>query len=262
LKLAISGKGGVGKTTLAAVLARLFARDGRRVFAVDADPDTNLALMMGYPEPQAVPSLAGMQDLIEERTGAKAGSYGVFVKLNPKVDDLPEKISVDVDGVRLAVMGVVATGGTGCACPENVLLKNFIDHLFLERDDVVIMDMEAGVEHLGRATARAVDAFLVVVEPSRKSVETAVKVKKLASDIGVRTVLAVGNKVSSDDERDFLASALAGIPITGMLPADVAVKRCDARGVLDLEEAADFVRAVAKVKLNIESMLDSEEPAE
>ena len=167
MKIAISGKGGVGKTTLAALLIDYFRSQGKKVLAVDADPDANLALALGIPDPENITPLSQMKEMIAERTDSKPGSMGGFFKMNPKVDDIPEKYSRQVDGVKLIVMGGVKKGGSGCICPESVLLRTLVTHMVLLRDEVVVMDMEAGIEHLGRATAQGVDKLIIVVEPGR-----------------------------------------------------------------------------------------------
>jgi CO dehydrogenase maturation factor len=230
MKIAISGKGGVGKTTLASLLSRIFAEAGYSVIAIDADPNSNLAATLGIPNPDDITPISEMSTLIEERTGAKPGKTGSFFKVNPKVDDLPEKYSFKYNGVRLMVMGRIKQGGTGCYCPENALLQALVTHLLLGRDEVVIMDMEAGVEHLGRATARAVDRLIVVVEPGRRSVETARRIKKLAEEIGLHNIAAVGSKIRNQSERDFLTSSLPDFEFLGFIPYDQAVVDADLAG--------------------------------
>ena len=164
MKIAISGKGGVGKTLLASLLAKIFSESGYSVLAIDADPDANLAANLGFPNPDAIVPISELNELIEERVGAKPGQSGSFFKLNPEVDDLPEKYSAKFHGIRLMVMGRIKRGGTGCYCPEGALLQALLAHLLLQRDEVVILDMEAGIEHLTRGTAKAVDWLIVVVE--------------------------------------------------------------------------------------------------
>ncbi len=230
MKIAISGKGGVGKTTLASLLSRIFAEAGYSVIAIDADPNSNLAATMGVPDPEEITPISEMSELIEERTGAKPGKSGGIFKLNPKVDDLPEKYSLKSNGVRLMVMGRIKQGGTGCYCPENSLLQALVTHLLLGRDEVVIMDMEAGVEHLGRATARAVDKLIVVVEPSRRSVETARRIKKLAEEINLHNIAAVGSKVRNKSEREFLTASLPDFEFLGFLPYEQALVEADMAG--------------------------------
>jgi CO dehydrogenase maturation factor len=227
MKIAISGKGGVGKTLLASLLSRTFAEAGYSVIAIDADPDSNLAATLGFPHPEKIVPISEMSALVEERTGVPAGKASSFFKLNPKVDDLPEKYSLKYNGIRLMVMGRVKKGGTGCYCPENALLKALVTHLLLGRDEVVILDMEAGVEHLGRATAKAVDKLIVVVEPGRRSIETAQIIKRLAKEIGLDNIAIVGNKIRSQADREFLTSSLPGFEFLGFIPYDQALIEAD-----------------------------------
>jgi len=226
MKVAVAGKGGVGKTTLAAVLARRWAAMGRSVIAVDADPDGNLPSALGVPPGRLPRPIAGMRDLVRER----AGEGGGFFTMNPKVDDLPAKYSVEADGVRLLVLGTVETGGKGCLCPEGAVLKALMQHLLLRIPEDVVLDMEAGLEHLGRASARGVDAMVVVVEPGLRSVQTALRIRTLGADIGIRRVVAVANKIRGPGETKVLRSALEGIPLLGVLPYSAALARADLQG--------------------------------
>ena len=229
MKIAITGKGGVGKTTLTALLAQTYADQGRDVLAVDADPSPCLAGALGFPpELRArLHPIAEMDELIEERTGAKPGTIGGFFTLNPRVDDIPERFSILHRGVRLLEMGSVDLGGSGCICPESAMLKTLFTHLLFRKDDILLLDMYAGVEHLGRATVDFVDAMLVVVEPTRRSLGTAVQIKKLANDIGLQRLYLVGNKVRNDDEAKFLENETPGLPVLGYLPADLKVQEAD-----------------------------------
>ena len=187
MKVAVTGKGGVGKTTFAAILARLYADEGRSVLAADVDPDSNLGLALGLTEEEvsSIVPISKMRDLVEERTGANR--LNRFFKMNPQVSDIPDKYSRDINGVKLLVMGTVETGGSGCVCPEHVMLKAIMESLVFRKDDVVVMDMEAGLEHLGRGTAGMMDQFIVVVEPGARSVQTYGNVKRLAADLGSGT---------------------------------------------------------------------------
>jgi CO dehydrogenase maturation factor len=261
MKLAITGKGGVGKTTLTALLAQVYADAGRDVLAVDADPSPCLAGALGFPEElrAKLHPIAEMDELIEERTGAKPGTVGGFFTLNPRVDDIPERFSVVHRGVRLLEMGSVDMGGSGCICPESAMLKTLFTHLLFRKDDVLLLDMYAGVEHLGRATVDFVDAMLVVVEPTRRSLGTAAQIKKLANDIGLTKLYLVGNKVRNDDEAKFLESETPGLQMLGYMPADLKVQEADRLGipvydhVLSLKDAAQEIseglaRAVLEVK--------------
>lgn len=233
MKLAISGKGGVGKTTLTALLAQVYADAGRDVLAVDADPAPCLAGALGFPaEKQAdLHPIAEMDALIEERTGAKPGTIGGFFTLNPRVDDIPDRFSVTHRKVRLLEMGSVDLGGSGCICPESAMLKTLFTHLLFRKDDVLLLDMYAGVEHLGRATVDFVDAMLIVVEPTRRSLGTAAQIKKLAEDIKLTNLYLVGNKVRDDEEAAFLSENTPSIPVLGYLPADLAVQEADRLGI-------------------------------
>ena len=226
MKIAVSGKGGVGKTTLSSLLARHWARKGFRVLAVDADPDANLGSALGIDTSEIVP-IAKMEDLIYERTESKKGTVGGFFKMNPKVDDLPEALGKEKDGVRLLVMGTVKKGGGGCICPESVMLKALVSHLVLYEKDLVIMDMEAGIEHLGRGTAQGVDRLVIVVEPGQRSIETAAKVRQLTSDIGLQKVVAVGSKIRNKEQEAFLVNSLGGIPLIGVLPFSEEIAAAD-----------------------------------
>ncbi|MCZ7541794.1 MAG: AAA family ATPase [Anaerolineae bacterium] len=256
MKLAISGKGGVGKTTLAALLAQVYADAGRDVLAVDADPAPCLAGALGFPpELRArLRPIAEMDALIEERTGAKPGTVGGFFTLNPRVDDLPERFSVTHRGVRLLEMGSVDLGGSGCICPESAMLKTLFTHLLFRKDDVLILDMYAGVEHLGRATVDFVDALIVVVEPTRRSLGTAAQIKKLAADIGLTRLWLVGNKVRDEEEAAFLAAETPGLPLLGTLPADLAVQEADRRGIA----VYDFVPALRQSAERMAATLSAE----
>ncbi len=232
MKIAISGKGGVGKTTLNALLARTYADRGREVLVVDSDPSPSLASALAFPEEllAGLRPIAEMEALIEERTGAKPGAAGGFFTLNPRVDDLPERFSVVHDGIRLLEMGSVETGGSGCICPESAMLKTLFTHLLFRKDDVLIMDMYAGVEHLGRATVDFVDTMLVVAEPTRRSLATARQIEKLARDIGLTRLWLVGNRIRSDEDLAFLEKEAGDLPLLGHLPDDPGVIEADRRG--------------------------------
>ncbi len=253
LKLAITGKGGVGKTTLSALLAHGFAERGQKVLAIDADPAMGLAAACGVPPEQAeaITPVADMEDLIYERTGARKGEIGGFFKLNPRVDDIPDRFALSPpgggpasDNVRILTMGTVKLGGSGCLCPENALLRSLVTHLLLRRDEVLILDMEAGVEHLGRGTAGAVDAFIVVVEPGRRSIQTARSILSLAKDLGIQQVYAVGNKVAAEDDETFITEQLAGFQVLGFLPSDPKAIEADRKGLAVYGLAPELVTRV------------------
>jgi len=231
MKIAISGKGGTGKTILASFLCIIFAGSSRSVLAIDADPNANLAATLGFPHPERIIPISEMGDLIEQRTGARPGEATPYFKLNPKVDDIPEKYWVEHNGIKLMVMGRLKRGGSGCYCPENALLEALVAHLLLQRDEMVIMDMVAGVEHLGRATAKAVDEMIVVVEPGKGSIETAYRIRELAKDIGLQNITVVGNKIRSDKDRDFLISRMPSFEFLGFIAYDQAIVEADLAGL-------------------------------
>ncbi len=250
MKIAITGKGGVGKTTLAGGLARLMAEEGYNVLAVDADPDANLASSIGISpeEMEGVVPIADMKELVAERTGSKPGTYGTFFKMNPKVDDLPDALSRVHKGVRLLVMGTVKEGGGGCVCPESVMLKALLQHLLLARKDVVIMDMEAGLEHLGRGTAGAVDAMIVVIEPGMRSVQTAQAIKKLASDLKVPRLFVVLNKIQGKEEEEAMLRHLSDFTVLGSISYNPQIRKSDLEGVSPYDTDPKFVEEIKAIK--------------
>jgi CO dehydrogenase maturation factor len=231
MKLAVSGKGGVGKTTFSALLIRTLNAQGKRVLAIDADPDANLAAALGMPDAEKIVPIAEMKELVFERTEAQPGSIGGFFKLNPKVDDLPDSLSAKLDNIKLMRLGGIKKGGSGCICPESTLLRALMLHIVLARDEVVVMDMEAGIEHLGRATASAVDKLIVVVEPGRRSMDTAGHIKKLASEIGLKNIGLVGNKVRGQKDEEFLKKHLSDFEFLGFIRHDEALIEADLDGV-------------------------------
>lgn len=247
MKIAVSGKGGVGKTTFASFLIKAFADEGKRVLAIDCDPDANLAQALGVSDRLSIVPVSQMKELIEDRTGAKVGSVGSFFKLNPKVADLPEKLAIDVDGIKLMVMGGVKKGGAGCICPESTLLKNLVRHIVVSRDEVVVMDMEAGLEHLGRGTAMAVDLLIVVVEPGRRSIETARQIHRLAGDIGIKKLVFAGNKIRSDQDRIFLLKQMPGLDFLGFIPYRTSIIEADLEGAAPFEKDKDILKTVHEI---------------
>jgi len=237
MKIAVSGKGGVGKSTLSAALALLMARQGRKILAVDADPAESLASYLGFMPAEAsrIVPISRQIKLIEERTGAKVKQYGQVFQLNPKVDDIAPRFAQTKNGVALLVLGAIEGGGTGCACPESTLLRALVTDLVLYKEDSLILDMEAGVEHLGRGTARGVDVMLVVVEPSLRSVETARKVEQLAGEIGLENIRFVGNKVASPADESFIAGSFEPGRVLGTIPfsEELRLSERERRSVLE-----------------------------
>lgn len=255
MKIAITGKGGVGKTTLSALLAQVYADKGMNVFAVDADPSPCLAGGLGVPEElqEKLVPIVEMDDLIYERTGAKPGASGGFFTINPRVDDIPERFSVLYKNIRLLEMGAIESGGSGCICPESAMLKTLFTHLLFRKDDVLILDMYAGVEHLGRATVDFVDAMIIVVEPTNRSLATAFQIKDLAKDIGLHRIFLVGNKIKDDQDMIFLQTESRGIPILGFLPENYGVIEADRDGVSVFEHVPQLRSAAEEIanQLNI-----------
>ncbi|NHJ14281.1 MAG: cobalamin biosynthesis protein CobN [Candidatus Thorarchaeota archaeon] len=259
MKIAVAGKGGVGKTTIAGTLARLLGRDGLRILAVDADPSYSLWSAIGISSELArsIVPLTENEALVKERLKIEGlESYSGFFKLNPRVDDLAAKFAVQgPDNVSLLVAGTVDTGGSGCMCPSASLLKALMRHLVLGTDEAFIMDMDAGVENLGRGTTRGIDALLVVAEPGRRSLDIVEKIRDLAQDIEVGRVLAIGNKVASPDDemmiRDWVNAK--GIPLLGVIPMDEMMKEADRRGVapIDLDFDAPGIQAIVEIKKHL-----------
>lgn len=260
MKLAITGKGGVGKTTLTALLAQTYAAQNRDVLAVDADPSPCLAGALGFPAEirSQLHPIAEMDALIEERTGAKPGTVGGFFTLNPRVDDIPERFSALHRGVRLLELGSVDLGGSGCICPESAMLKTLFTHLLFRDDEILLLDMYAGVEHLGRATVDFVDAMLIVVEPTRRSLGTAAQIKKLANDIGLQRLYLVGNKVRNDEEAKFLEKETPNIPLIGFLPADLKVQDADRLGIPVYDHVESLKSAVERIVQQIDKLTGDE----
>ena len=252
MKVAITGKGGVGKTTLSSTLARLYADEGRTVLAADVDPDANLGLALGLTQEEVdeIVPISKMRTLVEERTGANEANK--FFKLNPYVADIPEKYSKDINGVKLLVMGTVDVGGSGCVCPEHVMLKAILSNLSYRKNDVVIMDMEAGLEHLGRGTASNMDQFIVVIEPGARSVQTYRNVKRLASDLGVARVRVVANKVRDESDEAFIRQSIPAEDLLGVIHYNPEIIDADRQG----KSPYDFSpKAIEEIK-NIKAILD------
>ncbi len=257
MKVAVTGKGGVGKTTLSAGLSVLFTGQGARVIAVDADSDSNLAATLGFPQPESIIPLVERKDLIAERTGARPGSSGAYFSLNPRVDDIPDFCCPEHRGIRLlALGGNNRKGGSGCLCPENTFLRSLLAHLLLEREDVVILDMEAGVEGLTRGTARGVDALIVVVEPGQRSLETAHRIRRLAADLDIARVWVVANKVREREDQDFIVKGLDQLDVVGFVPFQLEVLK-SGMGYGGIREVLDgpVGRELRKLQIHLEKEL-------
>jgi CO dehydrogenase maturation factor len=237
MKLAISGKGGVGKSTLAAALSLLMVAKQYKVLAVDADPDANLAAALGISgevQEQIIP-ISKQIALIEERTGAKVKQYGQIFKLNPQVSDIADSYATNYNGVSLLVLGAIQQGGSGCACPENVLIRSLISDLILYKKEAVVMDMEAGVEHLGRATARGVTTLLIVLEPGQRSIDSTRRIIRMAKEIGISNIQLVANKIMVSEDITFIKDALPEWRLIGEIPYSDKLRLSDRsnRSVLD-----------------------------
>lgn len=254
MKIAVSGKGGTGKTTIAALLSTAFAETGKKVIAVDADSNANLAYYLGAQDPEDIVPLSDMEDEIKERTGAEKGSYGAFFKMNPKVDDLPGTYCIDLNGVKLLTMGSVTVGGTGCVCPEYVLMKNLVAHMLLNSDETLVLDMEAGLEHFGRGVTASVDLLLVVVNADRVSTVTAGRIKKLAGDIGIERIYGIGNRVRNDDDRKYIEDNIS-IEMLGHIPFDERMEMLQKQGTSIY--SAEVRKDISGLAREIESILQS-----
>lgn len=249
LKIAIGGKGGVGKTTITSLIARAIAASDKntKVIAIDADPVANLAAGLGIDESQPITPVSELSDLIAERTGAKPGTMGGFFTLNPKVDDIPDRFSIEKDGVKLLVMGTVQQGGSGCICPEATILKALMNHLVLARNEVVVMDMEAGIEHLGRATSGSVDALIVVVNPGKRSRVAADKIRKLGTDIGIKNIVVLGNRVRSREDEQLIKESMPDYEILGFIPEHDEIANSDRTGERPFDDITNIPEALKEV---------------
>ncbi len=258
MKIAVTGKGGVGKTTFSAVLSHIFASEGKKVIAVDADPDANLAAAFGISrtEMAKIKPIAEMTWLVEERTGARPGSSGGIFKLNPRVDDIPAEYGYRFDNITLLITGKSKEAASGCYCPENIFLKRLLKHLIAERDEVVIVDMEAGIEHLTRGTAEAVDAFIVIVEPGQRSIQTAHTVREMAKGLGVKEVMVVANKVRGAEDLDFIKANIGGMKLIGVITFKDSIMEADIKGVSPYKNSPETTAEIKKIKDAIEGILN------
>jgi CO dehydrogenase maturation factor len=261
LKIAIGGKGGVGKTTVCAVWAQLFAEEGFDVLAIDADPNTNLAMAFGISSERNPQPLIKMEQLISERTGSTKGAVGAYFKLNPKVSDLPEKYWVKANGVKLLVLGGITQAGAGCACPEGAFLKAMINHTILERQEIVLVDLAAGVEFMGRASVQGVDALVVVVEPGGRSIETAKTIARMGGELGIKHVAAIANKITDITQVETIKSQL-DIPVLSNISYNPAVQDADLHNKAIFEASNELVEKLREAKNRLISLVESKKSSE
>ena len=254
MKVAVSGKGGTGKTTITALLARTFMKRGYKVLAIDADPNANLALSLGIPQEKAenITPISENLDLIEEKTGVRPESYGKIFRLSFRVDDIVEKFCVKSPvGVHLLVMGAVRSAGQGCMCPANTLVKTLLRYILTKLEEMIIIDMVAGLEHLGRGTVENVDVMLIISEANLKSLETAKRIYKLSKEMGLKKVFSIGNKIVDDSDERMIRKFFEDnkIPLLGIIPYDEEIRRTDAKGgtVIDISNPTEGVLSMMKM---------------
>jgi CO dehydrogenase maturation factor len=255
LKIAIGGKGGVGKTTVCAVWSRLFAEDGFNVMAIDADPNTTLASAFGIPPQDSPRPLIEMKQLITERTGTTKDSIGLYFKMNPKVSDLPDKYSLKVNGLKLLVLGAITQAGAGCACAEGVFLKAMLTNTILQRQEVVIVDLPAGPEFLGRASIQGIDAFVIVVEPGGRSIETAVNMARMGKELGIRQLAVITNKITDDSQIKIIASQLGNLPVIANIKYDPAIQQTDLQRKNVFQENTTLVKDLRQAKAGLTELI-------
>jgi CO dehydrogenase maturation factor len=249
MKIAVTGKGGVGKTTIIALIGRVLRDRQDSVLFIDADPDMNLATVLGIPPDTHITPIIELQDLIAERTGVTKNTPAPLFKMNPKVDDIPDRYAIEYEGFKLMVMGTIQRGGGGCACPENAFLKSLLNYMVIARKEWVLLDMEAGIEHLGRGTAIGVDHMLIIVEPNGTSTETAHRIRRLADDLLVKSVQIIGNKITGPDDEQFLREELSNFNILGFVPASDVIKKISLRksSPLDIDgESLNPIEAIVE----------------
>lgn len=261
LKIAISGKGGVGKTTVCAVWSRLFAEDGLDVLAIDADSDPNLASALGVAPEDAPEPLIEMKHLIQERTGAKPGSVGQYFKLNPKVSDLPERYWREVKGIKLLVLGATKNAGMGCACPESAFLKALLTHTILQRREAILVDLAAGLEFMGRACVQGVDALVVVVEPGARSIETALNISRMAEGLGIKRVAVITNKIMEPAQGEAIQPKLTNMPILANIGYSPAVQEADLQRRSVFEADTELVGGLKHAKAKLMDLIGAEPAA-
>lgn len=232
MKVAVSGKGGVGKTLIAGGLASGFAERGMKTMAIDADSSPNLALTLGLSAEEArkIVPISENKELVESKTST--GYSGVY-RLSFTVEDIISDYAVSTPlNVSLIVMGTVKAMEAGCMCAPNSVIRAMLRHLIVERDEAVVLDLEAGVEHIGRGTARQVDALLIVADSNLKSLETAKHIFDLASKAGMQHLYLIGNRVMNKVQEEAIKSFAEknGLSILALIPFDPKITEADMLG--------------------------------
>ena len=255
MKVAISGKGGVGKTLVAGTIARLFAKDGFDVLAIDNDSAMNLSYTLGIKEEikSKIVPISEMTTMIEERTTVKGAGAGAGVyNINPEVSDIPDRFKVTgPDDLQLLVLGGIEEPASGCLCPENALIKTLLFNLLVKRNEVIVVDFEAGLEHLGRGTAKGIDVMLVVTEPSQKSLDLCSKIIDLSKKLGVVNIFLIANKIFDDSQLSVINDRIKSwkIPLYHSIPFDLEIGKADLKGVspLDYNSNSEAIQSIQKL---------------
>jgi len=260
MKIAVSGKGGVGKTLVAGTLARLFAKDGYKVLAIDNDSAMNLSYTLGIDEEtkSKIVPISEMKEMIQERTNVPGAGSGVY-NINPEVADIPDRYKVKgPNGLELLVLGGIQEPATGCLCPENALIRTLLYNLFVKRDEVVIVDFEAGLEHLGRGTAKGIDVMLVVSEPSQKALDLSSKIIQLSKKLGIINIYLIANKLIDEQQLDVVNELIKDwdVPLFHTIPYDTEIGKADLKAIPPLDYAPDSsaIKSIENLYLKLKEL--------